>query len=521
MLNPALPVNIQTEALTSNHNEFNHSSTSGKSDNNRFNNVLAREVAEKNSKPESEKNTHTANETTEKITHASSADLSDTNETQSPATPNKVDNSEKPSPTTPSKVESFENTNTPIVLHTSEPSNQVIQTITPEAKHISAAAPTVLSANPYGAEIIPSSFQATIETTVISDRPNISVVNSTSGKNLNPISTMSSLQSNAQQHDIENVQANRNEWQPALGVDPDNGGKTQPAFAEIKPNIPGDNILLQSTQTANTAAYSKLLPVPDAIKHYLSENREVLQSAQTANTNVSEEIPLFSDTIKQSILESNKPWQSLQTTHLSSQETFQKLSANVQKDIMATMIEPSALFQIDSETIQQPGMNNTLQTFIQQTSQTTTSQSVPLDIQIGQPKWNGEFAQKIVWLAHQQHQVAELRLNPAHLGPVEVMLNLTQDNGTHASAQFISQHLAVREAIEAALPRLRELMAESGIQLGDVTVGSESFQHRKQDEQHPHHLANSTHSQDANYTEDHLDKAVVLDKHSGIVNTFA
>src|SRR5690606_16754205 len=111
------------------------------------------------------------------------------------------------------------------------------------------------------------------------------------------------------------------------------------------------------------------------------------------------------------------------------------------------------------------------------------------DAQMGQPQWNDEFAQKIVWLTHQQHQVAELRLNPANLGPVEIMLSLTGDNGTQASAQFVSPHLTVREAIEAALPRLREMMAESGIQLGDVMVGAESFQRQEQGERQGHQQA--------------------------------
>ena len=54
----------------------------------------------------------------------------------------------------------------------------------------------------------------------------------------------------------------------------------------------------------------------------------------------------------------------------------------------------------------------------------TTLQDIHVDLPVGQPKWGGEFAQKIVWLSSQQNQVAEIRLNPAHLGPVEVMLSI-------------------------------------------------------------------------------------------------
>ncbi len=106
-----------------------------------------------------------------------------------------------------------------------------------------------------------------------------------------------------------------------------------------------------------------------------------------------------------------------------------------------------------------------------------TTQNLQLDIHVGAPGWNGELAQKVVWMATQQHHVAELRLNPPHLGPVEVTLTVGNDQGAQqASIQFASPHLATREALESALPRLREMMADSGIALGNVTVSADSFQ---------------------------------------------
>jgi flagellar hook-length control protein FliK len=69
-------------------------------------------------------------------------------------------------------------------------------------------------------------------------------------------------------------------------------------------------------------------------------------------------------------------------------------------------------------------------------------------------------------------QVAELHLNPPELGPLQITLTLSNDQ---ASAQFVSQHAAVREAIETAMPRLREMLAEGGITLGNANVSAESF----------------------------------------------
>lgn len=93
-----------------------------------------------------------------------------------------------------------------------------------------------------------------------------------------------------------------------------------------------------------------------------------------------------------------------------------------------------------------------------------------------QPQWQAEFGDKIAWMALRQAHVAELSLNPPSLGSIEVRLNVS---GQEAGAQFFSANPVVREAIEAALPRLREMMAEAGLALGQAMVSSESFRERE------------------------------------------
>ncbi len=97
-------------------------------------------------------------------------------------------------------------------------------------------------------------------------------------------------------------------------------------------------------------------------------------------------------------------------------------------------------------------------------------------LEIGAPVSGPGFAdalsRQVVWMVDKDAQVAELRINPPELGPVEVRLTLA---GDEASAQFFSAHAEVRNAIESSLGRLREAMAQAGIQLGDATVSAESF----------------------------------------------
>lgn len=92
--------------------------------------------------------------------------------------------------------------------------------------------------------------------------------------------------------------------------------------------------------------------------------------------------------------------------------------------------------------------------------------------QVGSPGWGDALGQKVVWMAGQNHQVAELHLNPPNLGPMEVRLTVSHDQ---VSAIFVSHQPAVREAIEAAMPRLREMFADSGMTLGNAMVSSDSL----------------------------------------------
>jgi flagellar hook-length control protein FliK len=103
---------------------------------------------------------------------------------------------------------------------------------------------------------------------------------------------------------------------------------------------------------------------------------------------------------------------------------------------------------------------------------------------IGHVEWNDAFSQKVVWMAGQQHQQADIQINPPNLGPVEVRLSLNQDQ---ASLMFISPHAAVRDAIQSALPRLQDMMASSGLTLGNVFVGSEAAQQQAYGERQAGH----------------------------------
>jgi flagellar hook-length control protein FliK len=92
-----------------------------------------------------------------------------------------------------------------------------------------------------------------------------------------------------------------------------------------------------------------------------------------------------------------------------------------------------------------------------------------LSPRVGTPAWDQALGQKVVWMVAGGVQSASLTLNPPDLGPLQVVLNVSN---SHADASFVAPHAETRQALEASMPRLREMLADSGIQLGQSTVSA-------------------------------------------------
>jgi flagellar hook-length control protein FliK len=90
---------------------------------------------------------------------------------------------------------------------------------------------------------------------------------------------------------------------------------------------------------------------------------------------------------------------------------------------------------------------------------------------VGTKAWDQAIGQKIVWMVAGGEQSAQLTLNPPDLGPVQIVLSISD---SQVDASFVSSHLDVREAIEAAAPKLREMMDNAGMSLSGFSVAAQS-----------------------------------------------
>jgi len=93
--------------------------------------------------------------------------------------------------------------------------------------------------------------------------------------------------------------------------------------------------------------------------------------------------------------------------------------------------------------------------------------------------WGRVLSSRVVWMAREGVQQAELRLNPANLGPVDVKLHM---NNEQAHVTFVAQNAATRDALEQALPRLRESFQENGMDLANANVSEQETEQNNEEE---------------------------------------
>jgi flagellar hook-length control protein FliK len=95
-----------------------------------------------------------------------------------------------------------------------------------------------------------------------------------------------------------------------------------------------------------------------------------------------------------------------------------------------------------------------------------------------QPAWAQELAQQAKFMVRDQLQFVELKLKPANLGSVEIVLKQDDDQTT---LMFFAKNPAVREALEASLQKLQKSFDDDGLQLQQTVVSDQSLsEHRQQ-----------------------------------------
>lgn len=105
-----------------------------------------------------------------------------------------------------------------------------------------------------------------------------------------------------------------------------------------------------------------------------------------------------------------------------------------------------------------------------------------ISVPVQQPQWGQQLGDRVQWLVGQNLHQAAIHLNPPELGSLDVHIQM---HGDQANVNFSSPHAVVRHALDAAIPRLREMLGETGLILGDVNVSGQALA-----QQHSHNPQN-------------------------------
>lgn len=89
-----------------------------------------------------------------------------------------------------------------------------------------------------------------------------------------------------------------------------------------------------------------------------------------------------------------------------------------------------------------------------------------------QSGWTEEVVNRVMYLSSANLKSAEIQLQPAELGRLDIKVNMTADQ--QAQVSFMSGHAVVREALESQSGRLREMFAQQGMGQVDVNVSDQS-----------------------------------------------
>lgn len=106
----------------------------------------------------------------------------------------------------------------------------------------------------------------------------------------------------------------------------------------------------------------------------------------------------------------------------------------------------------------------------------TASEQLQQNLNLQQHDATGQLRERVNLMVRQNIQIAEIRLDPAGLGQMQIKVDVQQDQ---TNVQFVVQQSQAKELIEQQLPRLREMLQQQGIVLGEGSVQQQSQQERQ------------------------------------------
>lgn len=106
------------------------------------------------------------------------------------------------------------------------------------------------------------------------------------------------------------------------------------------------------------------------------------------------------------------------------------------------------------------------------TPKTANALQVNQPIAMHQSGWTEEVVNRVMYLSSANLKAADIQLQPAELGRLDIRVNMVPDQQTQVT--FMSAHPSVREALDGQMHRLRDMFAQQGMGQVDVNVSDQS-----------------------------------------------
>jgi flagellar hook-length control protein FliK len=239
--------------------------------------------------------------------------------------------------------------------------------------------------------------------------------------------------------------------------------------------LPGVAAVTATTSTPVSSEAGEMIAQTDTGRKSQSSLTQLLNSAQQSHApGEDEKSDARSDVqskpaVTTAVSQSNNAAQGATSSGLTLDSSFQQALSNMVKQDDQAAIKASASDNAINAT--PIATASSLPAPVTASATTSTPSTPMLNSQLGSDEWQQALSQQIVMFSRNGQQNAELRLHPEDLGAIQISLKLDNDQ---AQINLVSSHSHVRAALEAAIPQLRSALAESGINLGESQVSSDS-----------------------------------------------
>ncbi len=142
---------------------------------------------------------------------------------------------------------------------------------------------------------------------------------------------------------------------------------------------------------------------------------------------------------------------------------------------VATDIDRQAIASIDTSLRE----NSQLRSEMTKGQQAADGLDKPVNVQ--RPEGQQQLSEKVRWMINSRSSLAEIRLDPPELGSMQVRVNISGDT---ANVNFVVQTQHAKDALAEAENRLRDMLAEQGITLGESFVQHQNAQQDGDEERH-------------------------------------